>query len=136
MRFFLLIFLMAWNVESALEYSPGSKNASLYFISPKHQEIINGEVSIKFGLRNFGVSPAGVEVPGTGHHHLIIDAELPPVNQPIRSDKNHVHFGKGQTEVQLKLEPGSHTLQLLLGDHRHIPHNPAIASEQITILVR
>ena len=136
MRFLILIFLVTFNVEGALEYSQGSSNASLYFISPKHQDIVDGEVTIQFGLRNFGVSPAGVEVAGTGHHHLIIDAELPPANQPIKSDKNHVHFGKGQTEVQLKLEPGSHTLQLLLGDHRHLPHDPVIVSEQITILVR
>ena len=68
--------------------------------------LFRGEVVVKFGLQNFGVSPAGLNVNGTGHHHLIIDADLPNLTQPIQADKNHVHFGKGQTEVQLELEPG------------------------------
>ena len=107
----------------------------MYFITPKNDDIVSGEVVVKFGLQNFGVSPAGLNVNGTGHHHLIIDADLPNLSQPIQADKNHVHFGKGQTEVKLELEPGTHTLQLLLGDYRHIPHRPPIYSNKITIVV-
>ena len=120
----------------ALELSQGSQTASVYFISPSNQETISGEVTVLFGLKNFGVSPAGLKVTGTGHHHLIIDAELPPMNQPITSDKNHVHFGKGQTEVKLALDPGMHTLQLLLGDYRHVPHNPPIFSKKIMVNIK
>ena len=120
----------------ALEFSKGAPAAAVYFITPKNDDIVSGEVVVKFGLQNFGVSPAGLNVNGTGHHHLIIDADLPNLNQPIQADKNHVHFGKGQTEVKLELEPGSHTLQLLLGDYRHIPHSPPIYSNKITIVVK
>jgi hypothetical protein len=119
----------------ALEYSKGAPAAEVYFIAPKNDDIVSGEVIVKFGLQNFGVSPAGLNVNGTGHHHLIIDADLPNLSQPIQADKNHVHFGKGQTEVKLELEPGTHTLQLLLGDYRHIPHRPPIYSNKITIVV-
>jgi hypothetical protein len=119
----------------ALEYSKGAPAAEAYFIAPKNDDIVSGEVVVKFGLQNFGVSPAGLNVNGTGHHHLIIDADLPNLSQPIQADKNHVHFGKGQTEVKLELEPGTHTLQLLLGDYRHIPHRPPIYSNKITIVV-
>jgi hypothetical protein len=119
----------------ALEYSKGAPAAEVYFIAPKNDDIVSGEVVVKFGLQNFGVSPAGLNVNGTGHHHLIIDADLPNLSQPIQADKNHVHFGKGQTEVKLELEPGTHTLQLLLGDYRHIPHRPPIYSNKITIVV-
>ena len=119
----------------AIELSPSVDNASVYFISPSDEESISGKVTVRFGLENFGVAPAGTQILNTGHHHLIIDADLPPLNLPIPADKNHVHFGKGQTEVELELTKGEHTLQLLLGDFRHIPHGPPIYSKKIRITV-
>src|SRR3546814_18128161 len=73
-----------------------------------------------------GIAPAGTAVENTGHHHLLIDTGLPPLDQPIPADAQHVHFGKGQTETTITLSPGKHTLQLLLGDQNHIPHVPAV----------
>ena len=134
-RLLLSLSLFFANGLIALEFSKGAPAAAVYFITPKNDDIVSGEVVVKFGLQNFGVSPAGLNVNGTGHHHLIIDADLPNLTQPIQADKNHVHFGKGQTEVKLELEPGTHTLQLLLGDYRHIPHRPPIYSNKITIVV-
>ena len=134
-RLLLSLSLFFANGLIALEFSKGAPAAAVYFITPKNDDIVSGEVVVKFGLQNFGVSPAGLNVNGTGHHHLIIDADLPNLSQPIQADKNHVHFGKGQTEVKLELEPGTHTLQLLLGDYRHIPHRPPIYSNKITIVV-
>lgn len=119
----------------AIELTPSPTNASVYFISPNNEESLNGKVNVKFGLKNFGVAPAGIQIQNTGHHHLIIDAELPPFNMPIPADKNHVHFGKGQTEVELELSKGEHTLQLLMGDFRHIPHDPPIYSKRIKIFI-
>ena len=119
----------------AIELTPSPTKASVYFISPNNEESLNGKVTVKFGLINFGVAPAGIQIQNTGHHHLIIDAELPPFNMPIPADKNHVHFGKGQTEVELELSKGEHTLQLLLGDYRHIPHDPPIFSKRIKIFI-
>ena len=134
-RLLLSLSLFFANGLIALEFSKGAPAAAVYFITPKNDDIVSGEVVVKFGLQNFGVSTAGLNVNGTGHHHLIIDADLPNLSQPIQADKNHVHFGKGQTEVKLELEPGTHTLQLLLGDYRHIPHRPPIYSNKITIVV-
>ena len=135
-RLLFLISLLFANGLIALELSKGSSAAAVYFISPANNDIVSDEVIVKFGLQNFGVSPAGLNVNGTGHHHLIIDDDLPKMGQPIPADKNHIHFGKGQTEVKLELEPGLHTLQLLLGDYRHIPHNPPIYSNKIKIVVK
>ena len=105
----------------AIELSPSPINASVYFISPNNEESLNGKVTVKFGLKNFGVAPAGIQIQNTGHHHLIIDAELPPFNMPIPADKNHVHFGKGQTEVELELSKGEHTLQPVSYTHLTLP---------------
>ncbi|MES2259729.1 MAG: DUF4399 domain-containing protein [Pseudomonadota bacterium] len=89
-----------------------------------------------FGLRNMGVAPKGIVFSNTGHHHLLIDTELPPANEPIPNDRNHLHFGAGETETMLELPPGKHTLQLLMGDENHVPHTPPIHSKKITITVR
>ena len=89
-----------------------------------------------FGLRKMGVAPAGVEKAMTGHHHLIIDAPTPALDEEIPADKNHLHFGKGQTETRITLPPGTHTLQLVMGDHNHVPHNPPVMSRKITITVK
>ena len=128
MKYFL-IFLFSISVN-ALEITPGSSSASVYFITPLDGESVSDNVTVRFGLENFGVAPAGIQINQTGHHHLIIDADLPPLDQPIPANNNYVHFGKGQTEVEIDLSKGTHTLQLLLGDFRHIPHNPPIYSKK------
>lgn len=110
--------------------------SDLYFIEPQDGATVSNPVTVKFGLSSLGVAPAGVEVANTGHHHLLIDVtELPPLDQPIPADDQHVHFGGGQTETTIELEPGEHTLQLLLGNHLHIPGDPPVASEVITVTV-
>lgn len=119
-----------------LPRSAAPADAAVYFISPKDGDTVSGPVTVRFGLRGMGVAPAGTIAEGTGHHHLIVDAPLPPAGQPIPNDARHLHFGKGQTETTLTLAPGKHTLQLLVGDHSHIPHDPVVASEVITITVQ
>ena len=121
---------------SELPRSASPADAAVYFISPADGDTVSGPVTVRFGLRGMGVAPAGTVAEGTGHHHLIVDAPLPPAGQPIPNDANHLHFGKGQTETTLTLTPGKHTLQLLVGDHSHIPHDPVVASEVITITVK
>ena len=118
-----------------LPRTPAPTGAAVYFISPENGETLSGPVTVRFGLRGMGVAPAGTQAEGTGHHHLIVDAPLPPAGQPIPNDAKHLHFGKGQTEATLELAPGKHTLQLLVGDHSHVPHEPVVASEVITITV-
>jgi hypothetical protein len=110
--------------------------AKVYIISPKDGATVHGPVTVQFGLSGMGVAPAGTVAENTGHHHLIIDAPLPAMDQPLPKDDTHLHFGKGQTETVLTLAPGKHTLQLVLGDSNHIPHDPPVVSEKITIQVK
>lgn len=116
--------------------TPSPPGARVYFISPSPNETVTSPVLVRFGLSGMGVAPAGVTVPNTGHHHLLIDTPLPPFDRPIPADRQHVHYGNGYTETQLELPPGTHTLRLLLGDDRHVPHEPPVVSEPLTITVR
>ncbi len=115
--------------------SSSATGAVAYIISPKDGETVQNPVKVVFGLSGMGVCPAGLQKNNTGHHHLLIDTGLPSFGDPIAKDENHRHFGGGQTEAVIEFEPGTHTLQLLLGDHNHIPHFPPIMSERITIKV-
>ena len=107
----------------------------VYIESPENGALVQSPVEIVFALDGMELAPAGTYATDTGHHHLIIDNELPDLGMPIPSDKNHLHFGKAQDRVLLDLEPGLHTLQLLLGDGSHIPHQPPLISEKIEIRI-
>jgi hypothetical protein len=112
-------------------------DAYLYIGFPADGQTLKaGKIKVWFGARNIGVAPAGVTTAKTGHHHLLINVPLPPMDQEIPNDKNHIHFGAGQTETVLDLPPGTYTLQLLMGDANHVPHNPPVVSKRITIHVR
>jgi hypothetical protein len=115
--------------------TPAAEGAEVYFAEIKDGATIPTKSIIRFGLRGMGVAPAGADRPNSGHHHLLIDTELPPLDQPIPNDFNHLHFGTGQTEAEITLKAGTHTLQLLLGDKDHIPHNPAVMSARIRVVV-
>ena len=121
--------------EQDIQRTPAPEGAKLYFITPESGATVSSPVTIRFGLSSMGVAPAGVAHTGTGHHHLLIDTGLPDLALPVPSDAKHRHFGGGQTQVQIELAPGRHTLQLLLGDHLHIPHDPPVMSERIEISV-
>lgn len=131
---FLILALGAFSGH-AQERTPAPENAELYFISPVDGATLSNPITVRFGLNSMGVAPAGIKYDDTGHHHLLVDTELPSLDFPIINDENHLHFGAGQTEVTLELSPGAHTLQLLLGDFAHIPHEPAVMSQRITITV-
>ena len=126
--------LAAFSVAQ-LPRSRSPKDVELYFISPRGDEAVTSPVTVRFGLRGMGVAPAGVAMENTGHHHLLVDADVPAFDRPIPADANHVHFGKGQTEAQVTLAQGRHRLQLLLADHLHVPHDPPVLSKSITITV-
>ncbi|HSY05384.1 MAG TPA: DUF4399 domain-containing protein [Steroidobacteraceae bacterium] len=120
----------------AQERTPAPAGAQAYLISPQDGARVHNPVLVQFGLKGMGVAPAGVRFDNTGHHHLLIDTEPPAdLSAPLPSTDKIVHFGKGQTETTLTLTPGKHTLQLLLGDMNHVPHNPPVLSKQITISV-
>jgi hypothetical protein len=135
-----LVLALGTGVESAgsapeLPRSPAPHDAKLYIITPVDGAVVKSPVTVRFGLRGMGVAPAGVARPGTGHHHLLIDTDVPPLDQPVPADEHHLHFGGGQTETTIELPPGTHTLQLVLGDQNHVPHDPPIISKRITITV-
>ena len=119
--------------------TPAPEDAAVYFVNLKDGDTVSNPVLVQFGLKNMGVSPAGIQgVPGTGHHHLLVDTELTgeALSRPIPADAKHLHFGKGQTETLVELPPGTHTLQLVLGDWKHVPHTKPIRSEKIQITVK
>jgi hypothetical protein len=121
--------------------SKAPADARVYFVNLKDGDTVTSPVLIQFGLSGMGVAPAGVQgdlAVGTGHHHLLINAELKgdDLKAPIPADEKHVHFGKGQTEARVTLPPGRHTLQLVLGDWTHIPHDKPVMSARITITVK
>lgn len=117
--------------------TPAPEGARVYFIGIADGDTLKNPVTIRFGAAGIGVAPAGVEKEKTGHHHLIIDETIEgaELDQPIPADDRHRHFGGGQTEITLDLPPGTHALQLVMGDHNHIPHTPAVMSERITVMV-
>jgi hypothetical protein len=128
--------LLALPASSALAREPSPAGAEVYIVSPKDGAKLKGPVTVVFGLKGMGVAPAGIKMENTGHHHLLIDSEVPAdLSLPLPASETSVHFGKGQTETTLKLTPGRHTLQLVLGDSLHIPHQPPLISQKITITV-
>ena len=137
---FILSSLAALSLTTTMVFADGipvsksPEGAKVYIISPSDGETVDTEVLVKFGLQGMGVAPAGTDKENTGHHHLIVDGEkLPDLDKPMGSDV--MHFGGGQTEKLVKLEKGKHTLQMILGNYLHVPHNPPVVSKKITIIV-
>ena len=117
--------------------TPAPEGASVYFIGLEDGATVSSPVTVRFGLEGMGVAPAGTDKAGTGHHHLLINESLEgnELEAPIPADDQHVHFGGGQTQTTIDLPPGTHTLQLVVGDMNHIPHDPPIMSERIEVTV-
>lgn len=132
-RFMTIIFGIFFAASATAATPPSGARA--YIVQPADGSTVSSPLTVIFGLEGFGVAPAGVDHPQTGHHHLIIDAQIPDTTKPIPASENYVHLGGGQTQYEIELTPGVHTLQLLLGDHAHVPHNPPVMSERITITV-
>ena len=127
---------MAQDAPEGLPRTASAEGAMAYILSPADGAQLTSPITVRFGLRGMGVAPAGVTNANTGHHHLLIDVDqLPPQNLPLPASDQVRHFGAGQTQTELELPPGQHTLQLVLGDALHIPHDPPLRSERITITI-
>jgi len=133
---FSLVILAAGSLALAqIPRTPSPAGAKVYFIQPKDGATVKGPVEVVMGLSGMGVAPAGIDAPETGHHHVLIDVDKLNLDAAVPADARHRHFGRGQTETRLELAPGTHTLQLVLGDRNHVPHNPPVMSPKITITV-
>ncbi|MEL6555905.1 MAG: DUF4399 domain-containing protein [Cyanobacteria bacterium J06621_11] len=130
-------FLLIASPLQAAPLSHADESAYTYIISPTDGQTVSEAFTVKFGLSGMGVAPAGIEKDGTGHHHLLIDVdELPSLTEPLPATAQIRHFGGGQTEATIELAPGDHTLQLLLGNYTHVPHDNPVLSEKIKITVQ
>ncbi|MGI9303183.1 MAG: DUF4399 domain-containing protein [Gammaproteobacteria bacterium] len=129
------LLLAAVGCAPVLAATPSPHGAEVFIVSPENGATVSSPVKVEFGIKGMEVAPAGDQTANSGHHHLLIDTDLPALDQPVPADDNYVHFGKGQTETTVELPPGEHTLQLLLGDFSHIPHDPPVQSDKITITV-
>jgi len=132
----LMVVALAASASAQVQLTKAPEGAEVYFIMPQDGATVSSPVTVSFGLKGLGVAPAGTEREGTGHHHLLIDQKLEDYGAPIPSDENHIHFGGGQTETTIELTPGKHTLQLIVGDLNHVPHDPPVESKVITITVK
>ena len=119
----------------SLPRSESPEGARVFFVTPTDGATVESPVFIEFGIEGMTVVPAGTIQEHSGHHHLVINAELPRMDMPIPANDNYIHYGDGSTSTSIELPPGEHSLQLLLGDHVHIPHNPPVSSRKITITV-
>lgn len=147
MRYTFSVLLLLWGgmvlaqgakpAAPSLPRSTAPEGAAVYIISPRDGEVVGSTFTVVFGLRGMGIAPAGLKYPNTGHHHLLINAKtFPPMDRTLPSTEQLRHYGGGQTETVLTLPPGRHSLQLLLGDYLHIPHQPPVLSRKINILVK
>lgn len=131
------LILAAFTGFAQVPKSKSNPEAKVYIISPSHGESVGKTFTVKFGLQEMGIAPAGINYPNTGHHHLLVDVEaMPDLNKPLPSTKNILHYGNGQTETMLTLAPGTHTLQLVFADYLHIAHDKPVISPKIRIIVK
>ena len=134
----MLVGLVFWFGPAHAGETPSPDGAKVYFINLNDGQTVSSPFLVQFGLSGMGIAPAGIDTPNTGHHHLIINEAIEgeELNEPIPSDEQHLHFGKGQTETMLDLKSGKYQMQLVLGDWSHIPHSRPIMSEKITVTVK
>jgi Domain of unknown function (DUF4399) len=128
--------ILAATVAGAQERTAAPSGAEVYIISPKDGAKIKGPVVVLFGLKGMGIAPAGVKYDNTGHHHLLVDMDVPSdLSVPMPATDKLLHFGKGQTQTSLTLAPGKHTLQLVFADLNHVAFNPPLVSQKVTVTV-
>ena len=133
----LILSAVVLQAVPVLARTPSPENAQVYFIWPSDGMVVGHAFWVRMGLRNMGIAPKGTDIAKTGHHHLLIDTDLPEnMDQAVPNDRNHLHFGAGETETTIELPPGRHTLQLVMGDDQHVTFDPSVQSRKITITVK
>jgi hypothetical protein len=132
-----VLICLAGVASAQVPKTKSAEGTTVYIISPKNGDTVGPTFTVQFGLKGMGIAPAGIQFANTGHHHLLIDvAQAPNMDAALAVTDNIRHFGAGQTEAEIKLPPGKHTLQLVFADYLHIPHDKPVVSEKITITVK
>ncbi|MCY1407412.1 hypothetical protein D9M71_227110 [compost metagenome] len=133
----LLMGVSALAAAEGLQSQAAPAAAKVSIVSPKDGDTVDKTFTVKFAIEGMELKPAGDATPNSGHHHLLVDVtDEPAANQPLPATDHIIHFGKAQTETQLTLAPGKHTLQLVLGDKLHVPFKPSVESQKITVTVK
>ena len=135
---YLVALLASFTISSAFAADkPAPAPAKVFIVEPSNGATVPTTFTVKFGATGVEIAPAGTDKPNSGHHHLLIDTEtLPDFHTPLPATPTLIHFGKAQTETQITLTPGRHTLQLVLGNYIHVPGDNPLVSEKITVTVK
>lgn len=116
--------------------TPSPEGARVYFAELKDGDTVEKTFRVKFRVDGMYVRRAGNNVANSGHHHLLIDVKnLPPLDEPLPQTESVHHFDKSQKQAVITMPPGEHTMQLIFADYRHVPHDPPVMSEVITVIV-
>jgi hypothetical protein len=134
---YLIALIASFTISSAFSAEkPATAGAKVFIVEPSNGATVPTTFTVKFGATGVEIAPAGTDKPNSGHHHLLIDTEtLPDFHAPLPTTPTLLHFGKAQTETQVTLTPGKHTLQLVLGNYIHVPGDHPLISENITVSV-
>lgn len=100
----------------------------IFFVTPQDGAKVKSPLKIQMGLEGMDVKPAGELVENSGHHHLIIDGAPIEAGVVVPADDKHIHFGQGQTETEVELSPGEHTLTLQFADGHHKSYGPEMST--------
>jgi len=121
---------------SSIPRQKAPDGTAVTFVGIKDGDTVSSPVKVGFAVTGAKVAPAGTTDPGTGHFHLLIDTDLPPQDAPLPASDKVKHYGKGQTEDSVTLAPGPHTLQIEFADGSHVPFDPPVLSDKISVTVK
>ena len=134
---FTAITITLSSAQAADSKTHSTAAAKVAILQPLDGATVPTTFTVKFGATGVDIVPAGTQQEHSGHHHLLIDTDvLPDMNSPLPASPTLIHFGKGQTETEITLPPGKHSLQLVLGNYAHIPGSTPVVSKKITVTVK
>lgn len=126
---------LALFVSSAAVSTAASAQQSVSFVEPSDGATVSSPFKVKFAVSGMDIKPAGDMSANTGHHHLLINAAPVKSGEVVPADETHLHFGKGQTETEVKLAPGTYKLTMQFANGLHQSYGEGM-SKSITVTVK